>query len=88
MTQIIPVERIEQMILLIRGEKVMLDSDLAKLYPNLISDAVRRESAVLPVATIGYAPRSLSWKPGRLHALSEAELRAELRREVRALGTR
>ena len=29
---IIPVERIEQAILLIRGQKVMLDADLAKLY--------------------------------------------------------
>ena len=28
----IPVERIEQAILLIRGQKVMLDADLAKLY--------------------------------------------------------
>ncbi len=29
---VIPVERIEKSILLIRGQKVMLDSDLAKLY--------------------------------------------------------
>ena len=29
---IIPMERIERCILLIRGEKVMLDTDLAKLY--------------------------------------------------------
>ena len=28
----IPVERIERSILLIRGQKVMLDADLAKLY--------------------------------------------------------
>jgi hypothetical protein len=28
----IPIEQIQQLILLIRGEKVMLDSDLAKLY--------------------------------------------------------
>ena len=31
-TSLIPVERIEQAILLIRGHKVMLDRDLAKLY--------------------------------------------------------
>ena len=30
--EIIPVERIAQAILVIRGEKVMLDSDLAALY--------------------------------------------------------
>jgi hypothetical protein len=29
---LIPTERIERAILLIRGEKVMLDSDLAELY--------------------------------------------------------
>jgi hypothetical protein len=29
---IIPMERIERSILLIRGEKVMLDTDLAELY--------------------------------------------------------
>ncbi len=29
---LIPVERIERLILLIRGQKVMLDSDLAELY--------------------------------------------------------
>ena len=29
---VVPVERIEQAILLIRGQKVMLDSDLARIY--------------------------------------------------------
>jgi len=32
MKALIPVERIEKKILLIRGEKVMLDADLAELY--------------------------------------------------------
>jgi len=32
MTALIPVELIEKKILLVRGEKVMLDSDLAELY--------------------------------------------------------
>jgi hypothetical protein len=32
MTDIIPVERIENTILLIRGQKIMLDRDLAELY--------------------------------------------------------
>ena len=31
-TSIIPVERIQQSILLIRGQRVMLDADLAALY--------------------------------------------------------
>jgi len=30
--QLIPVERIEKAILLLRGQKVMLDKDLAELY--------------------------------------------------------
>jgi hypothetical protein len=37
MTELIPVEIIERKIYLIRGHKVMLDSDLAQLY------AVRRK---------------------------------------------
>lgn len=32
MNELIPIERIENRILLIRGQKVMLDSDLAELY--------------------------------------------------------
>lgn len=32
MNQIIPVETIQSKILIIRGEKVMIDIDLAKLY--------------------------------------------------------
>lgn len=47
MTQsgLIPVERIEQAIYLIRGEKVMLDRDLARLYgveTKVLKRAVRR----------------------------------------------
>ena len=48
---IIPIERIEQMILLIRGEKVMLDSDLAKLYGVTtfnLNKAVRRNPDRFP----------------------------------------
>jgi hypothetical protein len=42
---IVPVERIEQQILLIRGDKVMLDEDLAKLYgvpTRQLNEAVHR----------------------------------------------
>ena len=44
-TSLIPVERIEQSILLIRGEKVMLSPDLAALYgvePRVLVQAVKR----------------------------------------------
>jgi hypothetical protein len=44
-TSLIPVERIERAILLIRGEKVMLSDELAKLYevePRVLVQAVKR----------------------------------------------
>ncbi|HSY10519.1 MAG TPA: ORF6N domain-containing protein, partial [Candidatus Dormibacteraeota bacterium] len=42
---LVPVERIEKAIVFIRGEKVMLDSDLAELYgveTRVLNQAVRR----------------------------------------------
>jgi hypothetical protein len=42
---LVPVERIERAILLIRGQKVMLDADLAELYgvePRVLIQAVKR----------------------------------------------
>ena len=47
----IPVERIEQSILLIRGQKVILDADLAKLYDvttKRLNQQVRRNSTWFP----------------------------------------
>ena len=44
-TSLIPAERIERRILLIRGKKVMLDSDLAELYgvtTGRLNEQVRR----------------------------------------------
>lgn len=38
MSDLIPVERIESKIYLIRGQKVMLDRDLAELYGVATSD--------------------------------------------------
>jgi phage regulator Rha-like protein len=48
----LPVERIEQKILLIRDQKVMLDSDLAELYgveTKVLNQAVRRNLRRFPV---------------------------------------
>jgi len=48
---LIPVERIEGAILLIRGEKVMLDADLAALYgveTRVLIQAVKRNAARFP----------------------------------------
>lgn len=50
-TALIPSERIESMILLIRGEKVMLDSDLARLYGTTtkrLNEQVRRSRKRFP----------------------------------------
>ena len=48
---IIPVERIERAILSIRGEKVMLDNDLAELYgveTKVLNQAVKRNATRFP----------------------------------------
>ena len=48
---VVPVERIERAILSIRGEKVMLDSDLAELYgveTKRLNEQVRRNLARFP----------------------------------------
>ncbi len=48
---LVPVERIERSILLIRGQKVMLDSDLAQLYKvstGALNQAVARNMARFP----------------------------------------
>ena len=51
MSALIPIEKIEQNILLFRGHKVMLDSDLAKLYgvsTKALNQAVKRNKARFP----------------------------------------
>ena len=48
---LIPAERIEQTILFIRGQKVMLDADLAKLYgvaTKVLIQAVKRNARRFP----------------------------------------
>lgn len=50
-SQLIPVERIERLILLIRGEKVILDRDLAELYgvsTGNLNKAVSRNISKFP----------------------------------------
>jgi hypothetical protein len=50
-TPLVPVERIERSILLIRGQKVMLSTDLADLYqvePRVLVQAVKRNIARFP----------------------------------------
>ena len=51
MTDSAPVHSIEQKIVLVRGQKVMLDSDLAELYgvqTRILNEAVKRNSARFP----------------------------------------
>jgi hypothetical protein len=50
--EVVPVERIARAILVIRGEKVMLDSDLAALYSvttGNLNKAVKRNAERLPI---------------------------------------
>ena len=50
-SSIVPMERIERAILLIRGQKVMLDRDLAELYgvePRVLNQAVKRHATRFP----------------------------------------
>src|SRR2546422_4077719 len=51
MTAMLPNERIERLIILIRGHRVMLDADLAELYgveTRALLQAVRRNPARFP----------------------------------------
>ena len=51
MDQIVPIERVEQKIYVIRGQKVMLDRDLAELYgvpTKVLNQAVRRNLGRFP----------------------------------------
>ena len=51
MSQIIPVESISQKILFLRGEKVMIDSDLAKVYgvtTKRLNEQVKRNKDRFP----------------------------------------
>ena len=50
-TQLIPIERVERLIHLARGEKVLLDADLATLYgveTKVLNRAVRRNQSRFP----------------------------------------
>lgn len=49
---LVPVERIERAILAIRGEKVMLDTDLAELYgveTKVLNQSVKRNAVRFPI---------------------------------------
>ena len=51
MSGLVPVERIEKRILLLRGQKVMLDKDLAELYGvkiKVFNQAVKRNAIRFP----------------------------------------
>ncbi|MGH7825534.1 MAG: ORF6N domain-containing protein [Candidatus Binatia bacterium] len=51
MTAVVPTERIERLIVLIRGHKVMLDADLAELYgveTRALTQAVKRNLSRFP----------------------------------------
>ena len=48
---LVPIERIERAIILVRGEKVMLDLDLASVYgvtTKVLNQAVKRNASRFP----------------------------------------
>ena len=48
---LVPVERIERAIIVVRGEKVMLDSELAEIYgveTKVLNQAVKRNASRFP----------------------------------------
>ena len=50
-TQLVPIERVENLICLVRGEKVLLDADLAMLYgveTRALNQAVKRNLSRFP----------------------------------------
>jgi hypothetical protein len=50
-SELIPVERIERQIYVVRGQRVMLDGDLAELYgvlPKVLNQAMKRNAARFP----------------------------------------
>ena len=57
-TGIVPLERIESAILVVRGQKVLLDRDLALLYgveTRALNEAVRRNINRFPLRESGQA---------------------------------
>ncbi len=46
MARVVPLEQIEQSILLLRGQKVMLDTDLAELYGVETKVLIQASSAI------------------------------------------
>ena len=52
MNEVIPIEKVEQIILMILGQKVMVDKDLAKLYgveTKVLIQAVKRNMDRFPL---------------------------------------
>jgi hypothetical protein len=46
---LIPAERVDQLIFVVRGQRVILDSDLARLYA-VAQKILQGQSSVMPVA--------------------------------------
>ena len=79
MNKLIPTEQIEQRILRVRGQKVMLDSDLARLYDvpiKRLNEQVRRNALRFPAdfmfqltveESVSLRSHFATLKPGRGH---------------------
>lgn len=63
--ELVPIERIENKILLIRGRKVILDADLAKLYgvtTKQLNQQVKRNKARFPEDFMFRINKSKRWR--------------------------
>ena len=86
-SSIISVERLERSIYLIRGEKVMLDEDLARLYlvrTKVLVQAVKRNSRLSSTAFVNSSTLSQKLRKS-LHPRKEESGSAG--RRVSTLGT-
>ena len=71
---LVPVERVERAILLVRGQKVILDADLAKLYgvaTKRLNQQVKRNSDRFPEDFMFRLTQRLKFSPALPHAFTE-----------------
>ncbi|MBW3541284.1 MAG: ORF6N domain-containing protein [Planctomycetes bacterium] len=85
-TTLIPPEQVDGCILLIRGEKVLLDADLAELYgvaTKVLTQAVRRNLDRFPEDFMFQLSAARSASPGRTKNQGERSRRAGSRSSSR-----
>jgi hypothetical protein len=80
---LIPVERIEKAILLIRGQKVLLDRDLAELYEvptKRLNEQVRRNLRRFPADFMFFTEQGVAMRSSVLHSERAIEVNIAIMR--------